>query len=103
MTTPDSSNGNDAEQQIVDRAMSDPDFRARLLENPRQAIQDELGTTLQATIRVVEEQPGEVVLVLPARAMESGIGLSDEELERAAGGTTVATVECSTCAAGCPH
>jgi hypothetical protein len=83
--------------------MRDPDFRARLIENPGQAVQEELGTTLNASIRVVVEQPGEVVLVLPARPAESGTALTDEDLERAAGGTTVATVECSTCAAMCPH
>jgi hypothetical protein len=103
-TSGDTGRGGDAQRQIVDRAMQDPDFRTRLLENPQQAIQEELGTSLTtATIRVVEEQPGEVVLVLPARTTDSGTALSDEDLERAAGGTTVATVECSTCAAGCPH
>jgi hypothetical protein len=85
--------------------MRDPDFRARLLENPQEAIGEELGTAISssATFRVIEEQPGEVVLVLPARPMESGGALSDEELEQVAGGSTVATVECSTCAAACPH
>lgn len=102
MTT---SGGSDAQRQIIDRAMRDPAFRARLLENPEAAIEEELGGSISssASIRVIEEQPGEVVLVLPARPMEPGATLSDEELERVAGGTTVATVECSTCAAGCPH
>jgi Nitrile hydratase, alpha chain len=90
-TSSESGTADDAQQRIVDRAMRDPDFRARLLENPQQAIQEELGTSLTTatTIRVVEEQPGEVVLVLPARPMESGMTLSDEELEGAAGGSTI--------------
>lgn len=100
MTSSDSSTATAAEQRIVDRAMHDPDFRARLLANPEQAVQEELGSSLAAgtAIRVVEEQPGEVVLVLPARPMESGTGLSEEDLERAAGGSTAWTVECGTCA-----
>lgn len=99
MSSSDSSTTNDAQQRIVDRAMNDPHFRARLLENPQQAIGEELGTSLSSgTVRVIEEQPGEVVLVLPARPMESSTTLSDEDLERAAGGSTAWTVECGTCA-----
>jgi hypothetical protein len=106
MTTSGNSNPQrDAQQQIIDRATRDPAFRSRLLENPKMAIEEELGRSIfsSATIRVIEEQPGEVILVLPARPIEPGTNLSDEDLERVAGGATVATVECSTCAAGCPH
>lgn len=112
MTSTDSGAARDAEQQIIDRAMRDPDFRNRLLENPREAIQDELGIALAtATIRVIEEQPGEVVLVLPAQTAESASSLSDQDLESVAGGTytqpTGSTVcgTCSgmsTCSGGCP-
>jgi hypothetical protein len=51
----------------------------------------ELGIPLPAnvTIRVVEEQPGEVVLVLPATLPASGSQLSDSEPEAVAGGGTL--------------
>jgi hypothetical protein len=90
MTTSTSAGmGSDAQRQIIDRAMKDPDFRTRLVQNPQAAIQEGLGTSISptATIRVIEEQPGEVVLVLPAHPIESGDILSDEDLEEVAGGT----------------
>ena len=82
--------GSEAQQRVVDRAVRDPDFRTRLLENPQEAIQEELGIPISSatTIRVVEEQPGELVLVLPPRPMEAGAMISDEELEQVAGGIT---------------
>jgi hypothetical protein len=88
MTEPGGSDAGHQTQQIVDRAMRDPDFRTRLLENPREAVLEALGTSIPAgtSIRVVEEQPGEVILVIPARSIEPGTGLSDEDLEAAAGG-----------------
>jgi hypothetical protein len=77
-----------AHQRILDLAMRDPGFRASLLANPREAIQGALSVSIPegAPIRVVEEQPGEVVLVVPARAMASRTSLSEEDLETVAGG-----------------
>lgn len=89
-TSSDSSAQSDAQRQIIDRAASDPEFRAELLANPKEAISRQLGIPLPANInvRVIEEQPGEVILVLPARAMQSGSTLSDADLEAVAGGST---------------
>jgi hypothetical protein len=80
-----------AQQQVIDRATSDPDFRSQLLEDPKAAISEHLGIALPAgiTVRAIEEQPGEVVLVLPARPMRSGTALSETDLAKAAGGTAV--------------
>ena len=77
-----------AQQQIIDRAATSSDFRAKLLESPHDTIQEEFGIPLppNVSIRVVEEQPGEVVLVLPARSVQSGSVLSDADLDVAAGG-----------------
>jgi hypothetical protein len=77
-----------AQQQVIDRASSDPEFRAQLLENPKEAISKQLGVPLPEgiTIRAIEEQPGEVVLVLPARGTASGARLSSQDLEQVAGG-----------------
>jgi hypothetical protein len=92
-----------AQQQVLDRAGTDPAFRARLLENPNAAVGEHMGSPLPAgiTIRVIEEQPGEVVLVLPAQSTASGASLSEDELERAAGGNTAQTIACSTCGSEC--
>jgi hypothetical protein len=80
-----------AQQQVIDRANTDPGFRKRLIEHPSAALQEQIGVPLPPTltIRVVEEQPGEVVLVLPAQGMASGTPLSEAQLEAAAGGNNV--------------
>jgi hypothetical protein len=114
MTTTNGSGAwNDLQQQVLDRAETDPEFRAKLLENPKDALEEQFGiaTPANISVRVIEEQPGEVILVLPARHMGSGTMLSDEELERAAGGLSASTCSTacgtcsgqSTCAAACPH
>jgi hypothetical protein len=86
--TSESTSPEQAQQQVIDRASTDPEFRAQLLENPKEAISKQLGIPFPKgiTIRAIEEQPGEVVLVLPARTLGSGTRLSGEELERVAGG-----------------
>ncbi len=77
----------DIESQLRQRAQREPEFRARLIEDPRATLQDELGIELdQVTVRVVEEQPGEVVVVLPPVASESE--LTDAELAGVAAGST---------------
>jgi hypothetical protein len=82
------SNPRDAQQQVIDRAGTDPAFRAQLIQNPRDAINAQLGISLPdgVAVRVIEEQPGEVVLVLPNQTMGSGTRLSGEDLENVAGG-----------------
>mgnify|MGYP001814307662 CR=1 FL=1 len=75
------------EAMLRERAQREPEFRARLLEDPKGAVADALGLEFpeQLSVRVVEEQPGEVVVVVPP-APESGAELTDAELEQAAGG-----------------
>jgi hypothetical protein len=89
--TSGSSSPQQAQQQIIDRANADPEFRNRLLQDPKGAIQEQLGIPLPAsiTVRVVEEGPGEVVLVLPEQGAASGTPLSDADLEGVAGGNAV--------------
>jgi hypothetical protein len=90
MTTSGSSDARTGVQQmILDRAGSDPQFRDRLINDPKQAISEEFGATLPPSlnIRVLEEQPGEVVLVLPSQQTQPGRALSEAELEAVAGGS----------------
>lgn len=74
------------EQAIRDAAGSDADLRARLIAAPAEALTEMFGTAPRADLsfRVVEEQPGEVVLVLPAANDE----LSAAELDQASGGAS---------------
>jgi len=77
------------EQRIIQRSLEDDAFRQRLLEDPKAAIEQELGTRLPAgvEIRAVEETPETVHLVLPGRPTDVEPGeLSDRELESVAGG-----------------
>jgi hypothetical protein len=78
------------ERRLVQRSLQDDAFRQRLLEDPKAAVEQELGTRLPEEVRVVavEETADTVYLVLPLRstdAQEAG-ELSDRELEAVAGG-----------------
>ena len=72
------------EAQIRARADGDEAFRARLLEDPRGAIQDETGLTVpdSFSVHIHEESATDFHLVLPP----AGGRLSDQELRDASGG-----------------
>jgi hypothetical protein len=76
---------------VLDRAGADPSSRAQLLDHPGEEISGLLGIPLpeSVAIRVIEEQAGEVVLVLPAQARQSRTALSEAKLEKVAGGSAV--------------
>ena len=69
--------------RIIDKAGNDPDYRAKLLDDPRAAVADELGAAIpdSLTIRVHEEDAASAHLVLPPSSK-----LSDPELEAVAAG-----------------
>jgi hypothetical protein len=75
------------EAMIRASAERDPGFRARLREDPAAAVAEMLGVDMSdgVRIRVVEESPGEVVLVIPAGVADPG-DLSLAELELIADG-----------------
>jgi hypothetical protein len=77
------------ERTIVQRSLQDEDFRRRLLDDPKAAVEQELGKRLPegVQVRVVEETAETIYLVLPgASPVGEGGELSDEELQSAAGG-----------------
>jgi hypothetical protein len=80
------------ERRLVQRSSEDESFRQRLLEDPKAAMEEELGTRLpeEIQVRAVEESAETIYLVLPpatssAGQQESG-EISDRELEAVAGG-----------------
>ena len=89
------------ERRLVERSLQDDTFRRRLLEDPRAAVEEELGTRLPEGVRVVavEETPDTIYLVLPGASPPGGEGgeLSDGELEAVAGGGTWAEQTCASC------
>ena len=78
------------ERRIVQRSLEDDAFRQQLLEDPKAALEEELGTRLPEEVRVeaVEETPDTIYLVLPSTPMAGAEGgeLSDQELGAVAGG-----------------
>ena len=72
--------------RLVQKAQDDPDFRQRLLDNPRQVVEEHLGGEVPdyMEINVVEETPTRVYIVLPPETQRE---LSDEDLDSVAGGT----------------
>ena len=75
----------DATERLLSRALQDSGFRARLLADPKDAIEREFGVTLAdgQEIHVHEESDAETHLVLPPKSR-----FSDEEREEARTGAT---------------
>jgi hypothetical protein len=73
-------------QQVIARAMKDPDYRQMLLDNPRAALGQAFGQELPAhvQVKVIEQEPDTIYLLLP-RDSESQ-ELNEEELDSVAGG-----------------
>jgi hypothetical protein len=84
----------EVERRMIERSIEDEAFRQRLLEDPKGAVEEELGTRLPEEVRVVtvEETQDTIYLVLPGTpiADAEGVELSDQQLESVAGGTTAA-------------
>ena len=78
------------ERRLIERSIEDEDFRQKLIEDPKGAVEQELGTRLPEGVRVeaVEESAETIYLVLPGTPMAGGEGgeLSDQQLESVAGG-----------------
>jgi hypothetical protein len=85
-----SSGPGDIRRRLIDKSVADETFRERLLADPRGALERELGRSLPEGIevKVVEETPESVYLVLPPKAATSQGGgeLSERDLEAVAGG-----------------
>src|SRR5690348_12554090 len=76
--------------RVINRAASDPAFRAALLKNPKAAVNKEFGVTLPdgVELNIVESKPNTVTIALPAALTVGARGeLKDEDLEAVAGGS----------------
>ena len=72
--------------RIIDKAVNDPDYRAKLLDNPNTAVGEELGVPIpdSLTIHVHEEGATDAHIVLPPSS-----SLVEAELGTAAAGSNV--------------
>ena len=83
-------NTDEVRRGLIERSATDEAFRKHLLADPRGTVERELGKTLpeEVEVRVVEETPETIYLVLPPRAAglrEDG-ELSERDLDAVAGG-----------------
>jgi hypothetical protein len=74
------------EDYMIDRSLVDPEFRARLIENPRETASG-LGLPVGADVKiqVLVEEPGSFCIVLP-RVLRESHELPAEALSDIAGG-----------------
>jgi hypothetical protein len=80
----------DIEAKIVALAWQDDDFRRKFVADPKGQFEERLGTNLPASLKMTVHEEGENSLhfVIPAKPKTSA-ELSDEDLEKVAGGTDV--------------
>ncbi len=76
----EASGGRRAEMEgmMIRRSLEDESFRRRLLQDPRAAVEEELGTRLPESVevRAVEETAETIYLVLPSASPLGGAGNS---------------------------
>lgn len=77
-----------AENRLIEKSAKDPEFRNRLLNNPKETIEKEAGIKFPdaVEITVLEEGPKTFFLVLPAAVPGPDISeLTEQELAAVAG------------------
>ena len=88
---------------IVKKAWEDPEFKKRLLADPRAVISEELGKIQDGVsipdniaVDVVEETPNQICIVLPVNPADlTGAAISEDDLAKVAGGETTSTTTAS--------
>jgi len=80
------------EAKIVALAWQDDDFRRKFVADPKGQFEQRLGTKLPASLKMTahEENENSLHFVIPVKP-KSAAELSDEELEKVAGGTDLVT------------
>ena len=90
----------DFELQLIEKAWKEDAFRQALRSDPQGAVERALGGKLPAgvQVKVVEESADTFYLVLPASPDAAPSSeLSDQELDRVAGGWTGTCDSCESC------
>src|SRR5262245_62017027 len=81
------------EAKIVALAWQDDDFRRKFVADPKGQFEARLGTKLPASLKMTvhEENENSLHFVIPAKPKANLDELSDEQLEKLAGGTDIIT------------
>ena len=76
------------EDHIRATSYSDPGFRKALLENPKKAVESQMKGNMgeNVEVKVIEETSNVIYLSIPPAPVEAGDELSDEDLQKVAGG-----------------
>ena len=81
------------ETQLIEKCWKDPGFKKRVLSDPKGMLEQHTGQKLPAGLKIVihEEDANTLHFTIP-QAPTNLNELSDEELEKVAGGTDIATL-----------
>jgi len=92
----------DIEARIVALAWQDDDFRRRFVADPKGQFEERLGTKLPGSLRMTvhEEDANSLHFVIPMKPKANAGELSDDDLEKVAGGTDVVTTVIMTLVTG---
>ena len=84
----------DLEAKIIALAWQDEEFRKKFLADPKAQFEARLGTKLPAALKMsaYQEDENSLHFVIPAKPTADLGELSDEELEKVAGGTIGAAI-----------
>jgi len=85
-------------QKLIEKALKDEAFRKLLIDSPAEAIEIETGVKIpeSVNIRILEEDPQTIYLVLPyIPSTEAESELSEAELTDVAGGVLTVWAGCS--------
>ena len=93
MTDPKPLSRRQIEDKIVARAWTDDDFREKFLADPKEQFEEHLGTKLPDALVMTAyaEDANHLHFVIPAKPKIDLDELSDEDLEKVAGGVDIIT------------
>lgn len=77
---------------LVEKAINDDDFKGRLINNPKETIEEVGGVQIKSNFDiVVEDQSNDdmIYLNIPKKPDLDSMELSEEELQRISGGSSV--------------
>jgi len=83
----------DLEVALVEKCWKDPEFKKQILADPKGMLERHLGTKLPGALKIfVHEENAEALHFSLPPAPTNATELSDEDLEKVAGGTEVIAV-----------